>query len=502
MLTTNTTTIHLHTAFTVDEVDPRIFGGFLEHLGRAVYEGVYEPSSVHADDMGCRTDVLEALRRLNFTAMRYPGGNFVSGYHWLDAVGPREKRPITRDLAWQSIETNEFGPDEFLTLAGRMNWTPMMAVNLGTGTPEEARNWLEYCNIESGSRWANLRIEHGYAKPHNVRLWCLGNEMDGPWQIGHVPAETYAISAQQTARMMRMCDPNIELAVCGSCAPELPTYLEWDRQVLEHCRDDVDYLSLHRYVGNPDNDTPEFLAVTNSIDRQIEATDLVCRAVHHTKKTRKRIHLSFDEWNVWYRARSGDHVDGRGKFAPPLLEEHYNLEDALVAAGFLNSFIRHADSVKIANLAQIVNVIAPILTKGNEMLLQSIFYPIEMFSKRRTGTSLQLKVDGPGYESKAYGRVDTIDASAILNGNHLSVFMVNRDLHKPMEVKIRLADANIVKLVDAEVVTGSDPKMANTFECPVQVRSHNHEDLSIDSGSATIYLPPMSVYAGTLQLER
>ena len=189
-----TTTIHLHTAFTVDVVDPRIFGGFLEHLGRAVYEGVYEPTSSHADDMGCRTDVLDALRRLKFTAMRYPGGNFVSGYHWQDAVGPREKRPLTRDLAWQSLETNQFGPDEFVTLSERMDWTPMMAVNLGTGTPEEARNWLEYCNIDGGSRWANLRREHGYEKPHNIRLWCLGNEMDGPWQIGHVPAETYAIS--------------------------------------------------------------------------------------------------------------------------------------------------------------------------------------------------------------------------------------------------------------------------------------------------------------------
>ncbi len=497
-----TTTIHLHTAFTVDKVDPRIFGGFLEHLGRAVYEGVYDPASIHADDLGCRTDVLDALKRLRFTAMRYPGGNFVSGYHWQDAVGPRDKRPLTRDLAWQSLETNQFGPDEFVQLSERMDWTPMMAVNLGTGTPEEARNWLEYCNIDGGSRYANLRREHGYEKPHNIKLWCLGNEMDGPWQIGHVPAETYAISAQQTARMMKMCDPSIELVVCGSCAPELPTYLEWDRQVLEHCRDEVEYLSVHRYVGNPDNDTEDFLAVTNSIDRQIEATDSVCRAVHHTRKTRRRVYLSFDEWNVWYRARTGEHVDGRGKFAPPLLEEVYNLEDALVAAGFLNSFIRHADSVKIANLAQIVNVIAPILTKGDEMLIQSIFYPIEMYSKRREGTSLQLRLDGPRYTSKQYGEVDYVDASAILDGNRLSVFLVNRDLNKPMEVKIKIGDASVVKLLDAEVVTGKDPRAANSYDCPNLVRSQSYEDISIEGGVATISLPPMSVYAGTLEIAK
>jgi alpha-N-arabinofuranosidase len=499
-MSTPSTTLHLHTAFVVDKVDPRVFGGFLEHMGRAVYQGVYEPTSKHADDMGCRQDVLQALKRLRFTAMRYPGGNFVSGYHWIDAVGPREKRPRTRDLAWQSIETNQFGPDEFVDLSRRMDWTPMLSVNLGTGTPEEARNWLEYCNVEGGSRWADLRREHGHEQPHNVRLWCLGNEMDGPWQIGHVPAEHYAVNAQQTARMMRMCDPNIELVACGSCAIELPTYLEWDRKVLEHCRDDVDYLSVHRYVGNEDDDTPEFLAVTSSIDKQIEATDAVCRAVHHTKKTKKRIFLSFDEWNVWYRARHGEHVDGRGKLAPPLLEEVYNLEDALVAAGFLNSFIRHADSVKIANLAQIVNVIAPILTQGDDMLLQTIFYPIEMIAKRRDGVSLQTRVEGPSYQSKKHGVTSYLDSSAILDGNKLSVFLVNRDLEKPMDVVVNVADRSVSKLIDAEMLTGKDPKATNTYDCPGLVQSVRYDEVSLAEGKATIKLPPMSFYAATFEL--
>jgi alpha-L-arabinofuranosidase len=494
------TVLHLHTAFTVDKVDPRIFGGFLEHLGRAVYDGIYNPASSHADDLGCRKDVLSALKRLNMTAMRYPGGNFVSGYHWQDAVGPKEKRPTVRDLAWQSIETNQFGPDEFLTLCRRMNWTPMMAVNLGTGTPEEARNWLEYCNVSGGSRWADMRRANGYEKPHDVKLWCLGNEMDGPWQIGHVPAENYAISAQQTARMMKMCDPRVELVVCGSCATELPTYLEWDRQVLEHCREDVEYISLHRYVGNKADDTPEYLAVTNSIDTQIEATDAVCLSVFHHRRLKRRVHLSYDEWNVWYRARHGEHVDGNGKFAPPLLEEHYNLEDALVVAGFLNSFIRHADSVKIANLAQIVNVIAPLLTKGDDMLLQTIYYPFEMYSRRRTGVSLRIAVDGPGYESK-HGFARYIDASAILNGRELNVFLVNRNLDEPVDVQVRVGDARIQELASADFVTGTDPKAANSFENRNHVTSCDHDDFTIRNGVATISLPPMTVYAGTMRLE-
>lgn len=496
------TTLHLHTAFTVDRVDPRIFGGFLEHMGRAVNDGVYRPQSAHADDLGFRKDVQAALKRLDFTAMRYPGGNFVSGYHWLDGVGPRENRPKVRDLAWQSIETNEVGTNEFMQLSNRMGWTPMMAVNLGTGTPEEARNWLEYTNIEGGSKWADLRREHGFEKPWDIKLWCLGNEMDGHWQIGHVPAENYAISAQQTARMMRMCDPDIELVVCGSCTTGLPTYLEWDRKVLEHCRDEVDYLSLHRYVGNHNDDTVDYLAVGNSIDDQIEATDAVCHSVWKTKKTRKKVKLSFDEWNVWYRANKAEHIDGKGKFAPPLLEEVYNLEDALVAAGFLNSFIRHADSVKIANLAQIVNVIAPIFTRGDEMILQTIFYPIEMMSKRREGVSLQVQVEGPSYTSASYGEVSFLDTSAILNGDRLSVFFVNRDLEKPMEVQVKIGDASVTELVDAEFLAGTDPKAHNTFDAPHRVYSCVHEDVTISNGVATISLPPMCVYAGTFKIER
>ena len=492
-------TLHLHTSFVVGQVDPRIFGGFLEHLGRAVYEGVYEPTSKHADADGCRTDVLDALKRLRFTAMRYPGGNFVSGYHWQDAVGPKKDRPVTLDLAWQSLDSNQFGPNEFLELSKRMDWTPMMAVNLGTGTPEEARNWLEYCNFNSPSKYAALRKEHGYADPFDVKLWCLGNEMDGPWQIGHVPAETYAIQAQQTARMMKMVDPSIELVVCGSCAIELPTYLEWDRKVLEHCKNDVEYISLHRYVGNPKNNTPNYLGVTNSIDEQIEAMDSVCKSVAHTKKLKKRAYLSFDEWNVWYRVRDGVHNDGQGRFAPHLLEEEYNLEDALIAAGFLNSFIRHADSVKIANIAQIVNVIAPLLTRGDDLVYQTIFYPIEMMAKRRDGVSLQIALDGPSYTTDDFGDVKYIDSSAILNGDELSIFLTNRDLEQEHEVTVRLGDRSVVSAVNGEIVFGTDPKTANTFDNPNAIVSQAHE-VSVANGVATVKLPPMSFFAGTFKL--
>lgn len=495
------TTITLHTGFQIGQVDPRIFGGFLEHMGRAVYEGVYHPDCAHADADGFRTDVLAALERLDYTVMRYPGGNFVSGYHWLDGVGPREQRPTVRELAWQSIEPNQIGTDEYIQLCRKMNWTPMLTVNLGTGSPEEARNWVEYCNSPTGTQYADMRAANGSAQPHEVKLWCLGNEMDGPWQLGHVPADQYAIRAQQAAKMMKDTDPSLELVACGSCTTDLPTYLEWDRQVLEHIGDLADYVSLHRYVGNHTGDTPDYLAITNSIDRQIEEMDAVCRYVQGRKRSKKRAYLCFDEWNVWYRAREREHVDGQGKFAPHLIEEVYNLEDALVVAGFLNSFIRHADVLKIANLAQIVNVIAPLLTKGDELLLQSIYYPLAMYTKRRSGISLQPVVQGPVYQGATNGQVSTIDTSAILNGRQLNLFATNRSLQEVAPLRINLVDQSIAALHNAELLTGPTPEAANSFAQPDVVRAQPFSEVTIANGQATVELPPLSVLAMTLELD-
>ncbi|MCB0169613.1 MAG: alpha-N-arabinofuranosidase [Anaerolineae bacterium] len=494
------TTITLHTAFKVGQVDPRIFGGFLEHMGRAVYEGVYDPDCIHADEDGFRTDVLTALEPLQYTVMRYPGGNFASGYHWLNGIGPRNQRPTMQDLAWQSKEPNQIGTDEYIQLCRRMNWTPMLTVNLGTGTPEEARNWVEYCNSSTGTYYADMRAANGSEPPHGVKLWCLGNEMDGPWQLGHVPADQYAIRAQQAAKMMKDTDPSLELVACGSCAVDLPTYMEWDRHVLEYLGDLADYISLHRYVGNPADDTPDYLAVTNSIDQQIEEMDAVCRYVQGKNRSRKRAYLCFDEWNVWYRARQPEHMDGKGKFAPHLIEEVYNLEDALVVAGFLNSFIRHADVLKIANLAQIVNVIAPILTQGDAMLLQSIYYPLAMYTKRRSGISLQPVVQGPTYEGQTNGQVTYIDTSAILNGDQLHVFTTNRNLEDAMTVRINLADRPIVALADAELLTGPDPKAANSYEQPHLIKAQPFQAAEINDGAAIVTLPPLSVAALTFRL--
>ncbi len=490
----DTTFITLHTQYQIGPVDPRIFGGFLEHMGRAVYQGVYDPHSVHADQDGFRADTLAALKRLKMTIMRYPGGNFASGYHWLDGIGPRAGRPTLQEPAWQSTEPNHFGTDEYITLCRLMDWMPMLTVNLGTGTPEEARNWVEYCNSSGETKYASLRVQNGHAIPHEVKLWCLGNEMDGPWQLGHVPADQYAIRAQQTAKMIKDVDKSVELVVCGSSGISLPTYMEWDRRVLEYMGDQTDYISLHRYVDNRADDALDYFAVTNSIDHQIEGMDAVCRYVQAKRRSPKRAYLSFDEWNVWYKNQQ---MNGEGKFAPHLIEEVYNLEDALVVAGFLNSFIRHADVVKIANLAQIVNVIAPILTRGDDLLIQSIFYPFEMFAKRRTGISLKPAVQGPVYEGKTNGRAAYIDTSAILAGDRLHAFFTNRSLADTAPVRLALADHPFVALESAEFLSGPGPKASNSYEQPEVVKLRPFDAAQIVRGQGQLELPPLSVVATT-----
>lgn len=492
------THITLHPDFSISPVDPRIFGGFLEHLGRAVYQGIYQPDSRHTDENGFRSDVLQALKALRLTTMRYPGGNFSSGYHWMDGIGPKDQRPTLNDLAWASIEPNQFGTDEFLKLCRLMNWEPMLACNLGTGTPEEARNWVEYCNLPGGTKYANLRVRNGSVDPSRVNLWCLGNEMDGPWQLGHVPAGQYALRAQQAAKMMKDADPDIKFTVCGSCTVDLPTYLEWDREVLDYVGDYADYISLHRYAVNRGN-LPDYLASIAGIDRQIEEVDAVCRFIQAKRKSHKRTYLSFDEWNVWYRTTGPEFTNGRGKFAAHLLEEVFDLSDALVVAGFLNSFIRHADSVKMASLAQVVNAIAPILTRGDDLLLQSTYYPLLMFANRRDGLAMQMRISGPNYPNDIYGNINYLDGSAIWNESTLHLFLINRSLNEMSDAIVDF-NAMIQSVESAEVLTARQATSANSFENPNEVCARSFDSIKVKNGRAELTLPPLSFAAITFQL--
>ncbi len=462
-----TAKIYLDSHWNVGSIDRRIFGGFLEHLGRAVYEGVYDPASPHADRNGFRRDVIEALVHLRMPCIRYPGGNFVSAYDWTDGIGPKEQRPRRPEFAWRSIETNQFGTDEFVQWCRELKTEPMLAVNLGTGTIAAAAGLVEYANLPGGTYWADRRRANGHAEPHRIKLWCLGNEMDGPWQAGHVPAAVYAQRALQAARLMKGIDRDILTVACGSSGRGMPTYLQWDREVLEFCWDAVDFISAHRYSDNREGPA-HFLAEGVEIDRILADYRGLLDFVRGLKHSQKRIYLSFDEWNVWYKNRE---MDGRWTVAPHLLEEIYNLEDALVCAQYLMSFLRHADLVKIACLAQITNVIAPILTRPNGLLIQSIYHPFEMISRLAHGVALQPAIDSPVYKAGSRGEVPQCDAAATLDPETgaIGVFVVNRAVEGELEVEVICADRRLTEMKEGRLLSGPDSKQANTWENPKAV---------------------------------
>ena len=467
--------VYLDTRRTIAPIDRNLFGSFLEHLGRAIYEGIYDPSSKLSDANGFRNDVMEEVRELGVPSVRYPGGNFVSGYNWLDGIGPKQERPRVLDKAWNAINTNQFGTDEFLLWCKMVGTNPLIGLNLGTGTPEQAAALVEYCNVEKGTRWSDLRRKNGTAEPYKVNHWCLGNEMDGPWQIGHMTATQYGLKAADAARQMRYVDPDLKLVACGSSGPFMPTYLEWDREVLEQCYEYVDALSLHRYFGNTeketDKDTAKYLALNLTMDKQIAETVAVCDMVRGHKRSPKKLWLSFDEWNVWYRERSGDAVNGHRQEAPHLLEEVYNLEDALLVGGLVNTLVRNADRVKLGCLAQLVNVIAPIMTNGSGLFRQTIYYPYSWALHMAWGDALNVLAEAPEYEVSGMGRVPYLDVVATFSkekGN-ASVFILNRDLERAHQVDLVWEDTAPTRVISASVLTGSDLKAVNSFGSPKTV---------------------------------
>ncbi|WFG38957.1 alpha-N-arabinofuranosidase [Candidatus Lucifugimonas marina] len=482
----------LNTSFNTGQIDPRIFSGFLEHLGRSIYEGVYDPESDLTDDDGIRTDVAEAMTGMDMPYVRYPGGNFVSNYDWRDGVGPN-RQPFP-DFSWKTTDPNTFGTDEFMKWCKLVGTEPMMAVNLGTLGPAEAAALVEYCNLNTDTRWAQARRDNGSPEPHAVKMWCLCNEMDGPWQAGHMPAEQYALKARNAARLMRGLDPSIELIAAGSSGRQMETYLEWDRTVLETCWDDIEFISAHRYSSNAANNTPEFLAEGVVIDSILDDYAGLIAYVKGVKQSDRDVHVSFDEWNVWYKERGGVAQDGKWDTSPALLEEVYNLEDALVCAQYMNSFIRRADVVKVACLAQLVNVIAAVLTRTDGMLKQSIYYPFALYSKHATGISLTPAVHGDTYDAGERSEVEFIDASASFDeaSGELALFIVNRSVDQDSTVTIDLSDRTITGAGTVQILTGDHPKLANTWEQPENVVPSTGTS-QLENGVLTIDVPKLGM---------
>lgn len=483
--------------FVLSELDRRVFGAFVEHMGRCVYTGIFEPGHPTADQQGFRGDVLELTKELGPTIIRYPGGNFLSGYNWEDGVGPREGRPRRRDLAWFSTETNQFGTNEFVDWCRKAGVEPMLGVNLGTRGPEEARRFLEYCNHAGGSELSELRRAHGYADPHNVKFWCIGNEMDGPWQICHKTAQEYGRAAQEAAKVMRWVDPTVQLAACGSSHRNMKTYGAWEYEVLDHCFDEVDFVSLHTYFRNDDDDLPEYFGVIELMDAFIREVVAICDAVAAKRRSQKRIMLSFDEWNVWYRTHQIEHMRRPGwPEAPRLIEEVYNAEDALIVGGALIALMNNADRVKCACLAQLANVIGPIMTEpGGAAWRQTIFHPFALAARYGHGRVMQARVNAPAYAARSFPEIPYLYATVVddpATGN-TTIFALNRHLTEPLELEAELRGLGADRqVVEALQVHSPNLKAANTHAAPSTVSPARLGAVTVDGERVRARLEPAS----------
>ncbi|MGY0067107.1 arabinosylfuranosidase ArfA [Streptomyces sp. QTS137] len=490
----------LDPAFTVGPVDPRLFGSFVEHLGRCVYTGIHEPGHPTADADGLRTDVLDLVRELGVTVIRYPGGNFVSGYRWEDSVGPAEGRPRRLDLAWHSTETNRFGLSEYVAFLRKIGpqAEPMMAVNLGTRGVAEALELQEYANHPAGTALSDLRVAHGDKDPFGIRLWCLGNEMDGPWQTGHRTAEEYGRLAAETARAMRQQDPGVELVACGSSSQAMPTFAAWESTVLTETYDLVDHISLHAYYEPHDGDLDSFLASAVDMESFIENVVATCDHVGAKLKSAKKINLSFDEWNVWYMSRwqeqAATFAQDDWPEAPRLLEDNYSVTDAVVLGSLLIALLRHADRVKVACLAQLVNVIAPILTEpGGPAWRQTTFFPFAQASRYGRGEVLDVRADSPTYETAKYGTADLLHATAVrADDGTVTVFAVNRSRTGALPLEIALGGLGLTSVVEHTALADADPDARNTLAEPERVAPHPVDGTTLTDGGLEAVLEPLS----------
>jgi alpha-L-arabinofuranosidase len=473
---------------TLGTIDRNIFGGFAEHLGRCIYGGIYEPGSPLAGKDGLRKDVMEALKRLRMPIIRYPGGNFASGYRWLDGVGPLNVRQSRTDLAWHNLETNYFGTNEFINFCRQLKAEPYMVVNCGDGSLREARDWVEYCNGIGDSASVKLRREHGYPKPFNVKFWGVGNEVDGQWQIGYKTPQEYARAFKEFGKVMKWVDPCIKL-VASAVSHWEGEWVERAKLLLEQAGDLIDYMSLHWYVGNPDNDFPAYMAISELIEERLSAFEGITRAVNLQKKNIRNIYLAVDEWNVWYRT----HPQFGSEPEKTKLEEIYNLEDALAVGLQLNAFIRHAQTVKMANIAQIVNVIAPVFTRPDGLVLQTIYYPFEVYSHLCGNIALDIWWEGDTFSGGGVSGIRTLDVSATLDETkkQVTLYIVNRSL-KESAAQIQLATSRFNDKVAVYTINGPDIKAENNFASPGKVVTRENV-LKTKGNTLDVSLEPHSI---------
>ncbi|SPO07366.1 probable Probable alpha-N-arabinofuranosidase C [Cephalotrichum gorgonifer] len=451
----DTPSISLNAANTVADINPLIYGGFTEHMGRCIYGGLYEPENPNnlSDTNGFRTDVISCLQELRVPVVRYPGGNFCATYRWQDGIGPRDKRPSRPELAWEGLEPNSFGTDEFMEWCKVVGSEPYLCLNMGTGTLEDAMAWVEYCNGDKDTYYANLRRQNGHEKPYGVKYWALGNEVWGPWQVEQNSKEDYAKKAIQWAKALKLLDPSIKLILCGKDG-----YSDWDRYTLQECIRWIDMHSIHYYSMGKIH-YPNISSVYGA-ERAIQVcSSLIDLArcefdlspfpdterIITKPKSKTRPTICFDEWNVWDPERAPGNKGG---------EEHYTLSDGLAVAIWLNIFVRNAKDLGMATIAQSVNVIAPLMTTPRGVWKQTTYFPLLLFSKYMRGRSVAVHTRTGTYKGETWPEwiestipIPKLDVSAAVEEGWMSVTVVNSDEEKSLSTAIEgLKDGTSVQV--------------------------------------------------------
>lgn len=474
--------------YIIGEIDKRLYGSFVEHMGRVIYSGIYEPKHPCSDEDGFRMDVIEAVKNLGITSVRYPGGNFVSAYNWEDGVGSKEQRPKRLELAWKAIETNEFGTNEFMKWMKKVEAEPMLAVNLGMGGIKEASQYLEYCNFPQGTKYSDMRIEHGILSPYNVKTWCLGNEMDGPWQIGHKTAREYGRIAQETAKVMKVIDPNIELVSCGSSLNTMKTFPEWEAETLDYTYEYVDYISLHQYFAGQDLGTEKFLAQADDMDTYIKTVIATCDYIKAKKRSEKTLNISFDEWGVW-AYDSSETVkqcnEVEWQIAPPISEMVYTFEDSLLFAGMLLALLKNVNRVKMACQSLLTNVSATIMTeKGGGIWLQPTYFPFSQVAKYGYGMVQDIRMNKMN---------QMIDCVAVYQEKlkEMVLFVINRSLNEDIEIEVNLQGIIATTVLEHSVMECEDPKMTNAIHHEA-IKPHSVDHTIIKNGNVVSNIVKLS----------
>lgn len=485
-------------------LDQRVFGGLVEHVGRSIYGGVTRSVNGLFPPELVRQDVLDALRDMRVSVVRWPGGNFASGYDWRDGVGPVDQRPVRSNLSWLEEEPNTFGTNEFLAWAAELGAEPYLVVNMGSGSIDLAQAWVEYCNGSGNTYWANLRRSHGREEPYGVRYWGLGNEMYGEWQIGQMDVHEYVKKAREFSKVMLWTDPDIELVSCGRDGIS-----DWDRVVIEELAEYVRWHSIHVYTGSTDYWTN--VLSPHHVARAVRNVSSIIERVRYVKRLPHRIHVALDEWNVAYRTM--DEVGWRDHFRAAL-DERYNLSDTVAVSTFLTTFVKLHRELRMANLGQLINALGALVTNEEQVLRQGIYHAFALFSRnaqefvtpvtvhsRQKDLPVSEEVGPRTFRIGDLGPFDVLDAAATVNvhGDELAVWLVNRDPASPTRVEVRTQGRAIRNPSRMELLRGPEPDAVNSFRHPDQITV---EYVSINSDGERLHLeiPPCGVAAVRLSL--